>query len=99
MTPDATPFRRAVELRSAKVVVFLRGLPRPVPGLLVIGLVAAGLLAPPVAGGFALLAVSLLLAWLVYLSWPAVPVPGRAVRLVVVALVVAYALVRIAGAF
>ena len=97
LTPGASPFRTAVERRSAKVVVFLRGLPRPVPGLLVVGLVAAGLLAPPLVSGVALLVVALLLAWLVFLSWPAVPAPGRAIRVVVIAMVTAYALVRFAG--
>ncbi|HEX8003534.1 MAG TPA: DUF6703 family protein [Mycobacteriales bacterium] len=97
LTPGATPFRAAVERRSAHVVVFLRGLPRPLPGLVVVGLVAAGLLAPPVVGGVALLLVAVLLTWLVFLSWPSVPPPGRAIRVVVVALVIAYALVRLAG--
>lgn len=97
LTPDATPFRRAVERRSAKVIVFLRGLPRPVPGLIVIGIVATGLLAPPVIGGIALLLAALLLGWLSFLTWPAMPGPGRILRLVVIAMVVAYALVRFAG--
>jgi hypothetical protein len=97
LTPDASPLRRSVELRSAKVLVFLRGLPRPVPGLAVLGLVALGLLAPPVAGAVALLVVAALLTWLVFLSWPTVPLAGRLVRLVVVAMVVAYAFVRLTG--
>ena len=90
-----TNLRATVERRSALVLVFLRGLPRPVPGLAVVGLVVAGLLAPPVAGGIALLLVAALLAWLMYLSWPAVAPTGRAVRLVVLAIVVAYGLVRL----
>ena len=97
-TEGAPPFRHAVERRSAVVVVFLARLPRAVPGLLVAGLVAAGLLAPGAVGGVALLVVAALLGWLVYLSWPRVPLPGRAVRLVVLALVVAYALARLTGA-
>ena len=97
LTPDATPFRRTVERRSAIVLVFLAKLPRAVPGLLALGLVAAGLLAPPVAGGVLLLVVAALLGWLVYLSWPAVPAQGRAIRVVVIALVIGYALSRIAG--
>ena len=97
LTPNASPFRTSVERRSAKMLVFLRGLPRPVPGLLVLALVAAGLLAPPVIGGIALLFVALLLAWVAFLSWPGVPPPARAIRLVVLAMVVAYALARLAG--
>jgi hypothetical protein len=91
------PFRHAVERRSAVVLVFLSRLPRAVPGLLVAALVAGGLLAPAGVGGVLLLAVAALLIWLVYLSWPSVPPPGRAIRLVVIALVVAYGLVRLTG--
>jgi len=97
LTPDASPFRLAVERRSAALLVFLRGLPRPVPGLIVLALVAAGLVAPPVLGGIALLLVALVLAWVAYLSWPGVPPPARAIRLVVLALVIAYAFVRFLG--
>lgn len=97
LTPGASPFRLAVERRSAAFLVFLRGLPRPVPGLLVIGLLAAGLLAPPVPGAIAMLAVAALLGWLVFLSWPRIPTVGRGVRLVVVALVIGYALSKLAG--
>lgn len=97
LTPNASPFRTAVERRSAAVVVFLRRLPRPVPGLLVIGIVAAGLLAPPAVGGTALLVAAALLGWLAFLTWPAMPLPGRMLRLVVIAMVVAYAFVRYTG--
>ena len=96
LTPGGSPFRQAVERRSALVLVFLRGLPRAVPGLMVVGLLVAALLAPPVASAIALIVVALLLVWLTFLSWPAVPPQGRAVRLVVVAIVVAYAIARVA---
>jgi hypothetical protein len=95
LTPGASPFRAAVERRSATVIVFLRHLPRALPGLLVLGMIALGLFAPPVVSGIVLLFVAALLGWLVYLSWPALPPPGRAVRLVVFAIVVAYGLVRL----
>jgi hypothetical protein len=95
LTPGASPFRQRVERRSATVVVFLSRLPRALPGLIVAGLVLAALVLPPVASGVAMLVVAALLTWLVYLSWPGVPPPGRAVRLVVIAIVVAYAAARI----
>ena len=85
-----------METRSATVVVWLRSLPRALPGLIVVGLLVAALLAPPVVSALALLVVALLLAWLTFLSWPAVPAQGRAVRLVVLAIVVAYAVARVA---
>lgn len=96
LTPGGSPFRHAVERRSATVAVFLSHLPRALPGLLVVSLVAAGLLAPPPANGVVLLVVALLLAWLVYLSWPAIPAQAKAIRVVVIALVVGYALSRFA---
>jgi hypothetical protein len=77
--------------------VFLARLPRALPGLLVIGLVAGGLLAPPAVGGVLLLVVAVLLAWLVFLSWPALRPPAKAVRLLVIAMVAGYALSRLAA--
>jgi hypothetical protein len=95
LTPNGSPFRHAVERRSAVVAVFLHRLPRAVPGLVVVALVAAGLLAPPAVSGVVLLVVAALLTWLVFLSWPALPAPGKAVRLLVIALVTGYALSRL----
>jgi hypothetical protein len=94
LTPDGSPLRAAVERRSATVIVFLSHLPRAVPGLLVVFLVAAGLLAKPAISGVALLVVGLLLTWLVFLSWPRLPATGRVVRCVVIAIVFAYAISR-----
>jgi hypothetical protein len=94
LTPGGSAFRHAVERRSAIVAVFLHRLPRAVPGLIVVGLVATGLLAPPVVSGVVLLVVAALLLWLVFLSWPAIPAQARALRTVVIAIVVAYALSR-----
>ncbi len=91
LTPNATPFRREVERRSAIVVLFLRGLPRALPALLVLAVVAGGLALPGIGGALCLLLAALVLAWLVYLSWPALPVAGRAIRLVVIAAVIAVA--------
>lgn len=95
LTPGGSPFRHAVERRSAIVAVFLHRLPRAVPGLIVIGLVAAGLLTPPMVSGVVLLVVAALLAWLVFLSWPAIQPPAKAVRLLVIAMVIGYALARL----
>lgn len=71
--------------------------PKALPGLLLLGLVAAGLLAPPVWGAAGLLLVALFLTWLVYLSWPAIRLPAKAIRVLVIAMVVGYALARLAG--
>jgi hypothetical protein len=91
--------RRAVERRSAFVIVFLRGLPRWLPGILVVGLLAGGLLLHGVPGAVLLAVIALLLIWLVFLSWPALPVLGRGVRLVVIALLIAAVIGRALGRF
>ena len=88
-------FRQDVERRSAVVLVYLSRLPRVVPALVVLGLVAAGLAAPPAVGSVVLLLVAAILGWLAYLSWPRIPPPARAIRLAVVALVIGYALARL----
>jgi hypothetical protein len=98
LTEDGSAFRHGVERRSAVVLVFLSRLPRALPGIIVIGLILAALVAPPVVSAAVLFVVAALLVWLVYLSWPSVPLPGRLVRLVVIAVVVAYAFVRLRAA-
>lgn len=91
----AVTFRADVERRSAVVLVFLSRLPRAVPAILVLGLVAAGLAAPPAVSAAMLLFVAAVLGWLAYLSWPRIPAPARAIRLAVVALAIGYALSRL----
>lgn len=88
LTPDAGPFRRKVERRSAILVLFLRGLPKALPALIVLAIVAGGLALSGPAGVACYLLSVLILAWLVYLSWPALPPAGRAVRIAVIAAVI-----------
>lgn len=89
LTPNATPFRREVERRSAIMVLFLRGLPKALPALVVLGVVAGGLALPGVAGMVCLALSALVLTWLVYLSWPALSGPGRLIRVAVIGSVLA----------
>lgn len=96
VTPDASSFRAAVERRSFVVVAFLRGLPKAMPGLLMLGILAGGVALRGAAGAACVGFGALVLLWLTYLSWPALPPPGRAVRVVVVALLVLLALSRLA---
>jgi hypothetical protein len=89
LTPGASPFRQSVERRSAVALVTLRALPKAFPGLLVLALLAGALVVQGLGGAVLVLLVALLLTWLVYLSWPALPTVGRLVRLaVIVALIV-----------
>lgn len=94
LTPDASPFRTAVERRSALVLVFLSRLPKALPALLMLGLLALGLLLPGLGGAAFLVAAALFLAWVAYLAWPALPPPGRYVRLTVIGVVLAAAVFR-----
>jgi hypothetical protein len=96
LTPGASPFRQSVERRSAVAVVALRALPKAMPGLLVLALLAGALIVQGVGGAVLVLVVALLLTWLVYLSWPALPGAGRAVRLATIAALVAFAVNRVA---
>jgi hypothetical protein len=91
-----TSFRRKVELRSGPVLVLLARLPRVVPFLLVFGLLVGGLLLDNATGGVLLLVLAALLGWLLLLAWPALPTQHRVVRLLVLLLVVASAVGRIA---
>jgi len=87
--------RREVERRSAIVVLFLRGLPRALPALLVLAVVAGGLALPGLGGALCLLIAALVLTWLVFLSWPALPAFGRGIRVLVIAAVVVMAVARL----
>ena len=88
LTPNATPFRRAVERRSAIVVLFLRGLPKALPALIVLGILAGGLALSGPLGVLCYALSVLILTWLVYLSWPALSPVGRTIRIAVISAVV-----------
>lgn len=83
----STPFRRRVELRAGPLVVLLSRLPKVVPFLVVLGLLVAGLLAQGAAGALLLGVLTLLLAVLLYLAWPALHPQPRMLRLLIVVLV------------
>lgn len=90
-----TALRRRVEGVSRPLLVRLHRLPRGVVPVLTVVLVAVGVLAPPALGVVALALVALFVAWIAYLSWPAVGGGGRLVRVGMVALVVALAASRL----
>jgi hypothetical protein len=60
-------------------------------------LVAGGLLGPPAVAAPCLAVVALLFGWLLFLSWPALPAGARAVRVAVLAAVVAGAVLTVTG--
>lgn len=72
----------------------MRGLPRWLPGFATVLLLAGGLLLPGIAGAVFIALVALLLGWLVFLSWPALPLMGKGVRSVAIVLLVGAAVGR-----
>jgi hypothetical protein len=76
-------------------LLYLRGLPRFAPAGGIVALAAAGVLLPAPFGALALLIVAAFLAWLVYLSWPAIESTARTLRTVVIAVLVLAAVARL----
>lgn len=83
LTPGASAFRHSIERRSATALLFMRSLPKLLPPLVVVGLLAGGVLLPGIVGAVCFLAVMALFGWLLFLSWPALAPQARVVRLAV----------------
>ena len=83
--------RHAVERRGAVWLLYLSRFPKWVLAALAAALFLAAALAPGVAGGVAAALLAVLLVWLAYVTWPAVAPAGRALRVLVIAVLVAIA--------
>jgi hypothetical protein len=94
-TSATRTLRHQVERASRPLLLRLHGWPRPVLPVITVVLVLVGVLAPPILGVVALAVVALFVAWIGYLSWPAVSASGRVLRVVMVGLVVVLALSRL----
>ena len=87
------PFRSRAEHAVYPVLDRLERLPRVVPFLAVLVLIVVGILVP--RWGFVATAlVALAVAFLVYYTWPRLSLPERLMRLAVLALISAVALVQ-----
>jgi uncharacterized membrane protein len=95
MTPGAGPLRGSLERRSATVVVWLAHQPRLLPPVVIGVVFIAGLVLPGVAGAAVLLVVAAVMGLISYLSWPSVPSGLRSMRLLILALVVAFAVFKL----
>jgi Family of unknown function (DUF6703) len=93
-TPSASQARQALEQRSATPLLWMHQLPAWLMPLLAVGLLVAGLAVRGWAGGVALVAVAVLLGWLAALSWPRLSAQSRLLRIVVVVVVLAAAVLR-----
>jgi hypothetical protein len=94
-TPGASAGRRAVERRSAALLVYLHQLPRWIPPVVLGALLITGLAVHGIGGGIALAGVALALVWLAVVSWPSLSPAGRAVRVLAIALVIGAAVVQV----
>lgn len=89
----SSSFRLSVERVSVPTLQRLATLPRLVPFVAVLALFVAGILIPH--WGWVLLAVvTLLLAWVLYLSWPTLPRIERLMRFAVLSLALAITIVK-----
>ncbi len=94
--PETSPtLRSRVEGVSRPVLVSLTSLPRLVVPLLTVALVAVGMLAPVPVALVALLLVAVFVTWIAYLAWPVVSAGGKVIRVVMVALVLGLAALRL----
>ena len=95
--PTSRPvtLRARIETASRPVLARLHGLPRLLIPLCTLLLVVVGAFAPTPVAVLAFTVLFLFIAWIAYLSWPAVPVGGRLSRLAMLALILVLAWVTI----
>ncbi len=84
--------RPAVERHSAVLLTYLSQRPKVLLPAVSVLLLLGGLALPPAYGAPLLGLLLALVGWLVFLSWPVIQPPARALRLVVLALL-GYAIV------
>ncbi len=89
----ALPLRSRVEHAAYPVLERMNRLPRVLPFLLALGLLVVGILVPR-WGFLATALVGLVVAGLVYLTWPRLTLPEKFMRIAVLVLVVAVAVVQ-----
>lgn len=94
MSTSNGSFRDAVEQRSAPVVLFLYGLPRWTLLASVFALLAIGMIGTGWVGAAGLLALAVFLGWFAFLTWPALGVPARALRIVTLGVLVGLAILH-----
>jgi hypothetical protein len=90
-------FRGALERASLPVLTLLTSLPRWLVGIVSGAVLLGGLLGRPPWGPLMLGLVTLLLFWLLVLSWPRIDGRSRAIRTVVVLLLAAATVARSVG--
>lgn len=89
-----SPARRRLEIWSAGPLAVLHRMPSWIVPVILGALLVAGLAVPTSWSAFFLLPVALFLLWLLLLAWPVLTPRGRAMRIIVVLLVVAAMVAR-----
>ncbi len=92
-----SPLRAKIEHRSNPMVEALSRTPRVVPIALFVVLVVGGLVLRGVLGGVLLALATVFVGWLAFLVWPRLSLPERLMRLAVLLLVLALAVVAFAS--
>jgi hypothetical protein len=88
-------FRSRIEHASAPWVERLNSLPRPAVLAALVVVLGAGLFAPSPWSGIAFLLVTLFVSWLLFLTWQRLTLPERLMRIAVLAVTLAVAIVRL----
>ena len=81
------PEKSALRRQSAVFLLYVHQLPRWVPLVLMLALLAAALLLKGVLGAVFLVALAAILVWLAFLSWPTLRPGDRAFRVLTIVLV------------
>lgn len=87
--------RQSMERISRPVLVRLTAMPRLVVPLVTLALIAVGAFAPLPVALLAFALVFVFIAWISYLSWPAIPTSGKAIRAAMLALILILAITRL----
>jgi hypothetical protein len=93
-TPDASPARASIEQQSATPLLWLHQLPPWLLPVLAVAFLVIGLAVSGWGGAIALVAVAGVLGWLAAVSWPRLSALGRLARVLAVAAVLVFAVVR-----
>ena len=88
--PQQSPqIRQSIERLSLRPAAYLRQLPRWLPPVVIAALFVGGLAVRGWGGAVMLLVVTVFLAWLAVLSWPALAPQTRLLRVVALAVLLA----------
>lgn len=95
MTPGAGPVRAKVEKSCAAFVVWLSGLPRVLPPVVVALLFLGGIIVSGVIGCVLILLVVAFMSLLTYLAWPSLTPAARLIRVAVLLAIAILAVTRL----